>query len=118
MTKEEACRNYQIPLEILNEYESVGLCSPAGQKLRHGQYDDQDLERLSLMMTLHDIGLSAPEVARYMRLTLAESGTVQQRMDMLNALRNRKLDEIHLTEKQMERLDFLRHRLRRQGAKG
>lgn len=84
----------------------------------HWQYDDQDLERLSLIMALHDIGLSAPEVEKYMRLTLEENGTEQRRMNILNALRGRKLDEIHLRERQVERLDYLRYKLRGQGAKG
>ena len=118
VTKEEASRNYQIPIEILDEYESWGLCGSVKHVMGHWQYDDQDLERLSLIMALHDIGLSAPEVEAYMRLTLEESGTEQQRMNILNALRDRKLDEIHLKEKQVERLDYLRYRLRGQGAKG
>ena len=71
-----------------------------------------------LIMALHDIGLSASEVEAYMRMTLEESGTEQRRMNILNALRDRKLDEIHLKEKQVERLDYLRYRLRNQGAKG
>ena len=53
-----------------------------------------------------------------MRMTLEESGTEQRRMNILNALRERKLDEIHLKEKQVERLDYLRCKLRGQGAKG
>ena len=118
MTREEASQNYQIPIETLNEYESWGLCGSVKQVMGHWQYDDQDLERLSLIMALHDIGLSAPEVEKYMRLTLEESGTEQRRMNILNALRGRKLDEIHLREKQVERLDYLRYKLRGQGAKG
>ena len=115
MTKEEASQNYQIPLEILDEYESWGLCGSVKQAMGHG---DPDLERLSLIMALHDIGLSASEVESYMRLTLKDHGTEQQRMNMLNELRVRKLDEIHLKEKQVERLDYLRYKLRGQGAKG
>ncbi len=88
MTKEEASKNYRIPVEILDEYESWGLCGSIKQAMGHWQYDDQDLERLSLIMNI------------------------------LNALRDRKLDEIHLKEKQVERLDYLRYKLRRQGAKG
>lgn len=117
MTKEEASQNYQIPREVLDEYESWGLCGSVKQAMVPWQYDTQDLERMSLMMALHDIGLSAPEVEAYMRLMLAESGTEQRRMNILNALRDRKLDEIHLKEKQVERLDYLRYKLRDQGTK-
>lgn len=118
MTREEASRNYQIPIEILDEYESWGLCGSVKQVMGRWQYDDQDLDCLSLIMALHDVGLSAPEIEGYMRLTLLESGSAQRRMNILNALREQKLDEIHLKEKQLERLDYLRCRLRSQGAKG
>lgn len=118
MTKEEASKYYQIPSEILNEYESWGLCHSVKQVMGHWQYDAQDIERLSLIMALHDIGLSAPEVENYMRLMLEKSGTEQRRMNILNALREQKLDEIHLKEKQLERLDYLRYKLRGQSAKG
>ena len=118
MTKEEAVQDYQIPVEILDEYESWGLCGSVKLAMEHWQYDDPDLERLSLVMALHDIGLSASEVEAYMRLTLEGHGTEQRRMRMLNELRARKLDEIHLKEKQVEQLDYLRYRLRGQGAKG
>ena len=118
MTKEEASQNYQIPIEILDEYESWGLRGSVKPAMEHWQYDDPDLERLSLVMVLHGIGLSASEVEAYMRLTLEGHGTEQRRMRMLNELRARKLDEIHLKEKQVERLDYLRYKLRGQGAKG
>lgn len=117
MTREEVNRNYQIPVEILDEYECWKLCGSVGQNMGRWQYGDQDLERLSLIMALHGIGLSAPEAESYMRLKLEQPGTEQRRMNILNALREQMLDEIHLKEKQVEQLDYLRHRLRAQGAK-
>ena len=46
------------PWQILREYESWGLCG-AGKTGQMGawQYDDTDLERLSMIMTLHDRGV-------------------------------------------------------------
>ena len=78
------------------------------------QYDDTDLERLSLIMTLHDSGFENEEVEEYMRLLLEEKNTEKQRMEMLNRRRGPALDEIHFREKQLERLDYLRCRIRRQ----
>ena len=56
MTIYEASERYNIPLEILREYESWGLCGAVKKVMGAWQYDDTDLERLSLIMTLHDIG--------------------------------------------------------------
>ena len=55
MTINEASEKYNIPIEILKEYESWGLCGEVQKIMGVWQYDDQDLERLSMIMTLHDI---------------------------------------------------------------
>lgn len=54
MTIQEASERYQIPMHILREYESWGLCGAVKQVMGQRQYDDNDLKRLSTIMTLHD----------------------------------------------------------------
>ena len=115
MTKEEASERYQIPIEILKEYESWGLCATVKQVMGVWQYDDQDLERLSTIMALHDMGFSAQEVENYMRLLLSGTDTTQERIRMLEKRRDAALNEIHLKEKQLQRLDYLRYRMRTSG---
>ena len=66
MTIQEASDRYQIPMNILKEYESWGLCGAVKKVMGAWQYDDEDLERLSLIMTLHDIGFTTEEVETYM----------------------------------------------------
>ena len=110
MTINEASEKYQIPIEILKEYEAWGLCDSVKKVMGDWQYDDQDLERLSLIMTLHDIGFENSEVEEYMRLALEGEDTAQQRMQMLNKRRGIALDEIHLREKQLDRVDYLRYK--------
>ena len=116
MTIHEASERYQIPMEILKEYEAWGLCGTVKKVMGAWQYDAQDLERLSMIMTLHDSGFSNEEVKEYMRLLLEKENTEKRRMDMLNRRRGTALDEIHLREKQLERLDYLRFKI--QKAKG
>lgn len=48
------------------------------------EYDDRDLERLSLIMTLHDIGFTSEDVQVYMKLVLAGSAADSERMRILN----------------------------------
>lgn len=102
MTINKASEKYSIPIEVLKEYESWGLCSEVKKVMGVWQYDDKDLERLSLIMTLHDIGFSNEEVEIYMRLLLDGKSTDNERLRMLNKLRNNALDEIHFKEKQLE----------------
>lgn len=111
MTMKEASKKYHIPVKILKEYESFGLCEAVKKVMGEWQYDDQDIERLSMIMTLHDIGFDKGEVEAYMRLMLEGEKTRQQRIAMLNKKRGRTLDEIHFKEKQIEYMDYLRYEM-------
>ena len=113
MTIQEASEAYQIPMHILREYESWGLCGAVKKVMGQWQYDDTDLERLSTIMTLHEIGFSTEEVETYMRLLLEQRHTESQRLRMLEEKRRAALDEIHFKEHQLQRLDYLRHEIRK-----
>ena len=114
MTIHEASERYNIPLAILREYESWGLCGTVKTVMGAWQYDDTDLERLSMIMTLHDVGFENAEIETYMKLLLEQEGTEAQRLRILDEKRGRTLDEIHFREKQLERLDYLRYHIRKQ----
>ncbi len=113
MTIDEASRRYQIPAKILKEYESWCLCGEEKRDMDAWQYSDRDIERLSTMMTLHDIGFTNQEVERYMRLLLKGKSTQQERMKMLNQKRSGTLEEIHFKEKQLDCLDYLRYEMQK-----
>ena len=108
MTKQEASERYQIPLHILSEYESWGL----GRAAETRQYDDADLEKLSTVMTLRELGFTAPEAKAYL-LLLEQPHTEGQRLRILEEKRFAALDEIHSKERQLQRLDYLRHEIRK-----
>ena len=112
MTIDEASKWYQIPMEILKEYESWGLCGAVKKVMGAWQYDDLDLERLSMIMTLHDIGFHTEEIENYMRLLLEQQDTDRERLRMLEKKRSEALDEIHFRERQLDRLDYLRYKIR------
>ena len=114
MTIDEASRRYNIPLEMLREYERWGLCKAVKKVMGSWQYDDTDLERLGLIMTLHDIGFASSEIETYMKLLLEKEGSEDQRLRILDRKRRGLLDEIHFREKQLARLDYLRYHIRRQ----
>lgn len=113
MTINEASEKYNIPIKILEEYEGWGLCGEVKKVMGMWQYDDTDLQRLSMIMTLHDIGFSNEEVETYMRLLLEKEDSKAERMEMLNKKRGSALDEIHFREKQVERMDYLRYEMRK-----
>ena len=112
MTIDEASERYNIPVEVLREYESWGLCGEVKKVMGAWRYDDTDIERLSMIMTLHDTGFTNQEVESYMRLMLQGAPTEAERIKMLDKKRSRALDEIHFKEKQLDRLDYLRHKMK------
>ena len=113
MTIYEASERYKIPLEILREYEGWGLCGAVKKVMGAWQYDDQDIERLSMIMTLHDMGFNTSEVETYMRLSLEGDHTEPERIAMLNRRRGKTLDEIHFKEKQIANMDYLRYEMQK-----
>lgn len=111
MTKDETAKKYNIPVEILDEYESWNLCGAVKEVMGAWHYDGSDLERLSLIMTLHDIGFTSEEIHTYMKLILEGSTADSECLRILNEKRNGMLDEIHFKEKQLDRLDYLRYKI-------
>ena len=114
MTIDEASKKYGIPMEILREYEAMELCATVKRVMGAWQYDNRDLERLSIMMTLYDIGFTKNEVDEYMRL-LIEKNDDDTRIQLLNKKRTDLLDEIHFKEKNLEKLDYLRYKMKTGG---
>ena len=114
MTKDGASQRYRIPPHILDEYESWGLCGALKKVMGAWQYDDEDLERLSTIMTLHDIGFTADEVETYIRLLLEQPDSDRQRLRIMEEKRKATLDEIHFRERQLQRLGYLRHEMQKE----
>lgn len=112
MTAEEVQNKYHIPQEILEEYHIWGLCDAVRMVMADWQYTDIDIARLSDIMALHDMGFSSEMVEVYMKLLLQGDSTTAQRMKILNEQRGKTLEDIHFRERQIERMDYLRHEIR------
>lgn len=94
MTQQEASEHYNIPVSILQEYKSWGLCDAVKKVMRVWQYDDEDLEWLSIILTLHDIGFTTEEAETYMRLLLEQPDSTKKRLRMMEEKRNKTLGGI------------------------
>ena len=114
MTIQEASEKYQIPMEILKEYERWNLCDEVKEVMGKWQYDDEDLRRLGMIMTLHNIGFQNKEIKEYMKLYLRGDVTTAERMRILTQKRAQTLDEIHFQENRLRDLDYLRYKTKKE----
>ena len=112
MTINEASERYHIPIELLHEYERWGLCGAVKKVMGAWQYDDTVLERLGMIMTLHDIGFEISEIETYMKLLLEQKDSSDRRLKILEEKRRNLLDDVHFREKQISKLDYLRYQIR------
>lgn len=104
MTETEIIEHYQIPLEIIQEYEILKSDNATA-------YNEQDISYLSMLVTLHSIGFQQEETTAYMRLLLEGEKTKAQRLQMLNQKREETLQKIHEQEAQLDQLDYLRFQI-------
>jgi len=97
-------------MEVLSAYEHWNL---SGEKAEDDvrQYDDEDIQKLSLIITLTEAGLTKSQIECYMRLAEKDS-TENRRMELLNKQREQVLAQIHVLEQQIEKLDYLRYQIR------
>lgn len=109
MTIEEASKKYNISIHILKEYESWGLCQEVKKVMGSWQYDETDFERLNLIMMLYDLDFTVEEIKKYMKLSLEKNE--RECLKLLNRKRKGILDEVHLKEKQLSRIDYLRYEM-------
>ena len=123
MTITEASKTNKIPLALLRWYatEHAGTekKNPGNKKETKIGKDDaihfteKDIEKLSLIMTLQDIGFDKKEISTWLRLQKDDKHSCAACLKMLNKLRSETLDAIHLKEKTLDRIDFLRYELQR-----
>ena len=112
MTRSEVGTNYNIPADILAKYEEWNLRNIDNAGLNEWCYDDDDIEIISLIMTLYNIGFDDEEVRRYMMLYEKNDKSKSERLCMLNNKRQDLLDEIHDKENKLEDVDYLRFELK------
>ena len=79
------------------------MCQEIKKVMGFWQYDETDFESLSLIMMLHDLDFTVEEINKYMKLSLEKNE--RECLKLLNKKRKGILDEVHLKEKQLSRID-------------
>ena len=111
MTRQDVHERYHIPLPILEAYERWAPDGENKSVCSAKQYSDADLTQLGTLMTLYDVGFTAEEAIDYLRLLLEQPENSRLRLQMLEKKRAKALDEIHICDRKLARLDYLRHEI-------
>lgn len=114
MTIEEVSEHYNMPMEVLKMYERWNLCGEVKKVIQAWKYDDTDLERLGLIMSLHNLGFSNEEIEKYMCFELKGDETKRERVELIKKKRTELLDGIHENENRVRELDFMKYELEKE----
>ena len=106
-----------LSAHTLRYYEKEGLIEGV-ERTQGGfrQYTDADLERLGLICCLKNTGMSIQEIARFVQLTHEGDHTLEERVELLRAHRERVLEKMAEMQKHLDKvtwkLNFFSEKLR------
>ena len=114
---QEVSKRTGLTAHTLRYYEKEGLLSGV-ERTQGGfrQYTDEDLERLGLICCLKNTGMSIQEIARFVQLTHEGDHTLEERVELLRAHRERVLGRMAEMQKHLDKvtwkLNFFTEKLR------
>ncbi|MCB6993126.1 MerR family transcriptional regulator [bacterium 210820-DFI.6.37] len=111
MTLEEVSRNYNIDTKKLILFEEKGL---TGCRDKNGFFDFRadDIQRISLILALQDIGMDIGDIRHYLSLCPKGDKSIEGRIRLLRKQRYRLLEEIHEKQKVLDSLDFMIYKMK------
>ena len=74
-------------------------------------YDEEDIEKLSFILSLQKLHFAHEDIKIYMQLYLLGDQTKLQRIKILKRKRQQLLDHIHDTQKELDALDCLLYKV-------
>ena len=104
---QEVSKKTGLTAHTLRYYEKEGLLSGV-ERTQGGfrQYTDEDLERLGLICCLKNTGMSIQEIARFVQLTHEGDHTLEERVELLRAHRERVLERMAEMQKHLDKVTW------------
>ena len=106
-TIQDVSKKTGLTAHTLRYYEKEGLIT--GVERSQGgirQYTDEDLERLGLIRCLKNTGMSIQEIARFVQLTHEGDHTLEERVELLRAHRERVLERMAEMQKHLDKVTW------------
>ena len=111
MKIKEVSEKYNVSMTALRYYEKAGLFDEVKRINGIREYEDKDIKRLSLILSLKKAGVHIENILKYIQLEENEASS-SQKLRILKQERNNILDEIHLRQKNLDTLDCLTYQLK------
>lgn len=107
---EEVCQTFAISLKRLQSFENAGLLDTVHEKGVHKEYEEADIEQLSLILTLCDIGFDFAQIKQFLDTT-ADTKTKNIKAQLLKKQRLSILETIHTLQKKIDTIDCLLYQM-------
>ena len=104
MTIYELSEQYYIDIEKLQYFEENELIKS------EQVYSSVEVQRLSIMCMLYEIGLRAKQIKKF--FLLGNSNQFSEQIKLLNKQRFNLIDKIHSKQQTLDRLDYMIHELK------
>ncbi len=107
MKIKEVSEKFNISITALRYYEKVGLFDDVTRVNNIREYEDKDIDRISLILSLKKAGLHIQTILQYIHLLKEGHSSNSERVCILKKRRCELLDEIHQQQKNLDSLDYL-----------
>lgn len=113
MTFEEINRRYEVSLDTLHEFEEAGLFTNIKRIDQRYDFTDQDIENLSCILSLYQIGMDLHDVNFFLDLKRQGDKTKAERVFMLKKIREKALVDLHRKQKNLDCIDCMIYELKK-----
>ncbi len=107
----EVSKTFGISMSTLRYYERSGLFDSVQRVNGVREYSDEDIHRLSLIMTLKNAGFTLSAISNYLGLPIYSK---QEKIKILERERLRLLERVHDSQKNINSIDYLIYTLQKE----
>lgn len=105
-TIKDVSKQFGISADTLRYYERTGMIPPVSRTVGGSRdYQDEDLRWVELALCLRSAGLPVEVIAEYVRLSQSGSGTIPDRLALLEQQREVLLEQQRQTNAALSRLN-------------
>lgn len=104
-TISQAAERFSLKPHTLRFYESQGILKSERTKTGVRRYTEENLRQLETALCLKDTGMPLKEICRYFTLVEAGDSTLQERLEIILAQRERVLSEIAALQKNLKTIE-------------